>query len=48
VRQSPATKDVNTEAEETTALGAVTRRNPVKAQGTEELVPAAVNCRLCE
>jgi hypothetical protein len=35
VRQSPASKDVNTEAEEATALGAVIRR-PVKIQQTEE------------
>jgi hypothetical protein len=30
VRQSPASKDVNTEAEEARALEAVTRRQPVK------------------
>jgi hypothetical protein len=30
VRQSPAKKDVNKEAEEATALEAVTRRQPVK------------------
>jgi hypothetical protein len=30
VRESPASKDVNTQAEECTALGAVTRRQPVK------------------
>jgi hypothetical protein len=32
VRQSPASKDVNMEAEETTALKAITRRQPVKVQ----------------
>jgi hypothetical protein len=36
VRQSPASKDVNTEAEEATALEAVTRRQPVKLQQTEK------------
>jgi hypothetical protein len=35
VRQSPASKDVNTEIEEATALEAVTRRQPVKIQQTE-------------
>jgi hypothetical protein len=37
VRQSPASKDVNTEAEETTALEAVTRRQPLNIQHTERL-----------
>jgi hypothetical protein len=32
MRQSVAGKDVNTEAEESTALGAVTRRQQVKTQ----------------
>jgi hypothetical protein len=32
VRQSPATKDAKREAEEVTALEAVTRRQQVKAQ----------------
>jgi hypothetical protein len=36
VRQSPASKDVNTEAEEATTLEAVTRRRPVKIQQTEK------------
>jgi hypothetical protein len=36
VRQSPASKDVNTKAEEATALEAVTRRHPVKVQQTEK------------
>jgi hypothetical protein len=36
VRQSPASKDVNTEAEEVTALEAVTRRQSVKIQQTEK------------
>jgi hypothetical protein len=36
VRESLAIKDVNTEAEEVTALEAVTRRQPVKIQQTEK------------
>jgi hypothetical protein len=36
VIQSPASKGVNTEAEEATALEAVTRRQPVKTQQTEK------------
>jgi hypothetical protein len=36
MRQSPASKDVNTEAEEVTALEADTRRQPVKTQQTEK------------
>jgi hypothetical protein len=36
VRQSPDSKDVNTEAEESTAFEAVTRRQPVKTQQTEK------------
>jgi hypothetical protein len=36
VRQSPASKDVNTEAREATALEAVIRRQPVKIQRTEK------------
>jgi hypothetical protein len=36
VRQSPASKDLNTEAEEATALEAVTKRQPVKIQQTEK------------
>jgi hypothetical protein len=36
VGQSPASMDVNTEAEEATALEAVTRRQPVKMQQTEK------------
>jgi hypothetical protein len=36
VRQSPASKDVNTEAEEATALEAVTRRQAAKLQQTEK------------
>jgi hypothetical protein len=35
-RQSSTSKDVNTEAEEATALVAVTRRQPVKIQQTEK------------
>jgi hypothetical protein len=36
VRQSPDTKDVNTEAEEVTALEAVTRQQSVKTQEIEK------------
>jgi hypothetical protein len=36
VRQSPDSKDVNTEAEEATALEAVTRRQTAKTQQTEK------------
>jgi hypothetical protein len=36
VRQSPASKGVNTEAEEATALEAATGRQPVKIQQTEK------------
>jgi hypothetical protein len=36
VRQSPASKDVNTEAEEATVLEAVTRKRLVKKQQTEK------------
>jgi hypothetical protein len=36
VRQSPASKDVKTEAEEATALEAVTRQQPAKIQQTEK------------
>jgi hypothetical protein len=34
VKQSPASMDVNSEAEQTTDLEAVTRRQPVKIQET--------------
>jgi hypothetical protein len=37
VRESPASNDVNTEAEEVTALEAVTRQQPVKTQQTEKI-----------
>jgi hypothetical protein len=36
VRQSPASKDVNTKAEEVTALEAITRRQPVNIRKTEK------------
>jgi hypothetical protein len=36
VRQSPVSKDVKTEAEEATALEAVTKRQPVKIQQIEK------------
>jgi hypothetical protein len=35
VRLSPASKDANTEAEESTTLETVTRRQPMKMQQTE-------------
>jgi hypothetical protein len=38
VKQSPASKDVNTEAKEATAIEAVTRRQPLKVQQTENLL----------
>jgi hypothetical protein len=48
VRQSPVSKNVNTEAEEATVLEAVIRQ-PVKTQHTgEDLVHAVVNCRVRE
>jgi hypothetical protein len=37
LRQSPVSKGVNTEAEETTALEAVTRRQPVKIEQAEKV-----------
>jgi hypothetical protein len=36
MRQSPACKDVNTEAEESSLLEAVSRQQPVKIQQTEK------------
>jgi hypothetical protein len=36
VRQSPDSKDMNTEPEEATGLEVVTRRQPVKIQQTEK------------
>jgi hypothetical protein len=48
VRESPASKNVNTEAEEPTALEAVTRRQSVKTADWEYLVRAAMNCRECK
>jgi hypothetical protein len=36
VRHSPASKDVNTEVKEVTALKAITRQQPVKIQQTEK------------
>jgi hypothetical protein len=47
VTQSPASRDVNTEAEESTVLGAVTKQRPVKTQQTD-LVRAVINCRVSE
>jgi hypothetical protein len=36
VRESSASKDVNMDAEQATALEAITRRQPVKIQQTEK------------
>jgi hypothetical protein len=36
MRQSPASKDVNMEVENSTALEAVTRQQPVKIEQTEK------------
>jgi hypothetical protein len=36
VRESPASNDVNTEAEEATVLEPVSRRQPVKIEQTEK------------
>jgi hypothetical protein len=48
VRQSPASMVVNMEAEEATALEAVTRRQPVKLQHSEDFVRAIINCSVYE
>jgi hypothetical protein len=48
VRQSPASKDVNTEVEESVALAAVTKQRLVKIQQVEDLLRAVVHCRVCE
>jgi hypothetical protein len=49
VRQSPASKDINTEAEEVMALEAITRWQPVKIQQAEKtLVCAVMNWKVCE
>jgi hypothetical protein len=48
VRQSPASKDVNTEVEGSTALEAVTRRQPVKVKQTRDSVCGVMNCRMYE
>jgi hypothetical protein len=49
VRHSPASKGVNTEAEEATESEAVTRRQPVKIQQTEKnSLSAVLNCNVCE
>jgi hypothetical protein len=37
VRQSPGIKDVNTEAEEATALESIARRQPVRVQEIEKI-----------
>jgi hypothetical protein len=38
----------NTEAQESTTLGAVIRPEPVKTQQTEKTARSVVNCRVCE
>jgi hypothetical protein len=45
MRQSPAGKDVNMQAEESTRLGAVTRQKLVK-KNREDSVRATVNCKV--
>jgi hypothetical protein len=39
---------VNSEAEESMALGAVTKQQPVKTADWEDLVLAVINCGVCE
>jgi hypothetical protein len=47
--QSVANKNVNTEDEESTVLGAITKRRQVKTQRTEKtFVHAVLNYRACE
>jgi Holliday junction resolvase-like predicted endonuclease len=49
MRTSPASKKMNTEDREATALEAVTRRQPVKIWQTQEVfVRDVVNCRVCK
>jgi hypothetical protein len=48
VRKSPASKDLNPEAEESAALGVVTKQRLVKREAREGFVCAIVNCRLCK
>jgi hypothetical protein len=48
VEKSPVGKNVSSEAEEATALEAVTKQKQVKIQQTEKTVRALVNCRVCE
>jgi hypothetical protein len=40
--------DANPEAEESTALGAVTKQQLVKTQQTEDLLLSIVHCKECE
>jgi hypothetical protein len=44
VIESPASKDVNTEADEAMALEAVTWRQPVRTHQPEDFVHVVVNC----
>jgi hypothetical protein len=45
MRHSPASKDVKTEAEKSTMLGAVAKLRLVKTQQTEKTECAVVNCK---
>jgi hypothetical protein len=47
MRQSVAGKDVKMEVEESAALGALTRQQPVKTN-REDLLRAVMNCRMLE
>jgi hypothetical protein len=48
MRHLPASTDVNTEAEEATALEAVTRRQPAKIQQTGDFRHAILKFSMCE
>jgi hypothetical protein len=48
VRKSPASKELNLEAEESTALGAVTKQRLVKTADREGLVRSIVDCTVCK
>jgi hypothetical protein len=48
VRQLPASKDVNTEAESDMALEADTRRLVKRKQAEKIYMCALVNCKVCE
>jgi hypothetical protein len=46
MRQSAAGKDLNTEAAESTALGAVTKQRLVNTADTKVLLRGVVNCKV--